>query len=194
MAPSPSARAATWLGVRRHGRPAHRPGRPRHDHIAVAGGYPARDVTGLPDPGRGGTVAILAGQPAWRDRGGIWPALEEAFGLAFVDEGRLAQADAVVVLPGGRPPERLAVPCLVLEPATDVRRSPFVVEVSRGDGVDHALRGQRLTEDAGRLPAPLPVGTAWRVLATAGGRPVWTRWTGAGGDREVASASCRERV
>jgi hypothetical protein len=133
-------------------------------------------------------VAILAGQPAWRDRGGIWPALEEAFGLAFVDEGRLAQADAVVVLPGGRPPERLAVPCLVLEPAADVRHSPFVVEVSRGDGVDHALRGQRLTEDAGRLPAPLPVGTAWRVLATAGGRPVWTRWTGAGGDREVASA------
>jgi hypothetical protein len=132
-------------------------------------------------------VAILAGQSGWRD-GDIWRALEEALGLAFVDADRLAQADAVVALPGAPAPERLPVPCLVLEPAANERRSPFVVEMSRCDDVDRALRGQRLTEEVGRPPAEVPVAAGWRVLATTGGRPVWARCTGAGGDREIASA------
>jgi len=119
-------------------------------------------------------------------------ALEEAYPVRFVGsrEEEIGAASAVIVLPGGRRPESLSVPCLVLGgPAGEEERgSSFTVEMSRSEGLDRALHGQRLTEHDRKPPPSIPIERGCRVLATVAGNPVWTQSNGESGDYERASS------
>lgn len=118
-------------------------------------------------------------------------ALEQACPVRFVGAGdaELATAAAVIVLPGGRLPERLAVPSLVLEgePAADA--SPFQVRLHEHDGLARALRGQRLVERTAPPPRPLALAAGQEVLAEVGDAPVWLRADDDGIARETAAAA-----
>jgi len=120
-------------------------------------------------------------------------ALEQAYPIRFVgsSESEIADAGAVIVFPGGSRPERLSSPCLVLEgPRADEEHgSSFIVEMSRGAGLDPVLRGQRLIEHDRRPPPPVAVEQGCEVLAAAAGRPVWTRREAQGGDGGLERAS-----
>jgi len=101
----------------------------------------------------------------------LWRALEEAYPVAFVARrgDEMGQVDAAVCFPGHSLPERLRVPCLLLERASAARaRDPFSVEMSRSSDLDRTLRTQRLLERE----------AAVRRLQAAG-VPV-VRWAGPG--------------
>lgn len=119
-------------------------------------------------------------------------ALEEGYPVRFVGstDEEIGAADAVIVLPGGRRPGGLSVPCLELggPPAVEERGSSFTVEMSRCEGLDRALRGQRLTEEDRMPPPPIPTERGCRVLATVAGKPVWIQSTGEAGHYERASS------
>jgi hypothetical protein len=136
-------------------------------------------------------VAIIPGSARLR-YSELLRALEEAYPVSFVGSSRseIDAADAVIAFPGGRHPDGLRVPCLVLEgPRPERRRgSSFTVELSRCAGLDRALHGQRLLERDATSPAPLANGTGSRVLATVAGKPVWVQNDAGGVDRETASA------
>lgn len=146
----------------------------------AAQGYPAPDVTG--DPMQ--TVAITPAAATTR-HAGLLAALAEAYPVRFTgtDDGRFAGASALIVFPGGARPHDMEVPSLALEAALrpSAPDAAFAVELARDPALHRALHGQRLTEH-GRIPAPVAAGG--RVLATAGGRPIWTRT----GDHETAGA------
>lgn len=136
------------------------------------------------------TVAIIPGSARLR-HGELLRALEEAYPVSFAGSSRseIDAADAVIAFPG-ECPDRLRVPCLVLEGSGPERErgSSFTVELSRSAGLDRALHGQRLLERDARPPAPLENGTGSRVLATVAGKPIWVRSDAEGVHRETASA------
>ncbi|HEV8450534.1 MAG TPA: hypothetical protein VGQ45_03810 [Gaiellales bacterium] len=118
-------------------------------------------------------------------------ALEQAYPVRFVPGGGdgLAAAEAVLVLPGGRLPERLAVPSLVLEGEQAAGASPFQVRIHEHDRLARALRGQRLVERMAPPPRPLVPVTGQEVLAEVGGAPVWLRSEDGGVARETAATA-----
>jgi hypothetical protein len=123
-------------------------------------------------------------------------ALEEAFPVRFTgsSDADIDTAGAAIVLPGGRKPARLRVPCLTLS-AQDERRErgrAFHVEMSRAVGLDRALHGQTLREDGQRPPVSLPVGSGAQVLATAAGSPVWVLNDASGTHEEAAGSAPTE--
>ena len=123
------------------------------------------------------TVAVVPGEAKSRYPE-LLNALEEAYPVRFIAQGGKDEArdvEAVVVLEGGRAPERLHVPCLVLEsPSQEQRREPFAVEMSRSAQLDRALVGQTLTEHASARPAEIEVAPGHDVLASVAGKPVWS--------------------
>ncbi len=151
---------------------------------------PASEVSG-DSPSRP-TIAIVP-ESARRDRPELIRALEDAYAVRFVGSSAtdIDAAAAVIVFPGARPPERLAVPCLVLEGrgAPDERRSAFAVQMSRCAGLDRALHGQTLVEHGCGTAATVGVERGGRVLALAGGSPVWTQSDAGGVERVTAGAA-----
>src|SRR5438132_4766793 len=123
---------------------------------------------GAVDPPLSKTVAIIpdAARTTFSE---LLRALEEAYEVRFVGSGagEIDSASAVIVFPGGRRPERLPIPCLVLQaPGADEHRgSWFAVDMSRCLGLDRALHGQRLVEYNRTPPAPVEVGRGSTVLA-----------------------------
>ena len=117
-------------------------------------------------------------------------ALEQAYPVRFVGGGdaELAAAAAVVVFPGGRLPERLAVPSLVLEGEPAAGAPPFRVRMHEHDRLAPALRGQRLVERTAAPPMPLAPAPGREVLAEVGDAPVWLRSDDGGIARETAAA------
>jgi hypothetical protein len=142
------------------------------------------------------TIAVVPGEAKSRYPE-LLNALEEAYPVRFVAQGGkdgVCDVEAVVVLEGGRVPERLNVPCLVLEsPSQEQRPQSFAVEMSRSAHLDRALVGQSLTEHASARPAEVEVAPGHDVLASVAGKPVWTCFVSEGGVfREKASASLSE--
>jgi hypothetical protein len=142
-------------------------------------------------------IAIVPGE-AMSQYARLFNALEEAYPVRFVgvtgDPGA-EQIGAVIVLPGGRAPERLTVPCLVLEASHHNTRHlrPYRVEMSRSVRLDRALVGQELIEHASPRPAGIEVGPGHDVLASVAGKPVWSCGTAEHGVwREHACASPTE--
>ncbi len=137
------------------------------------------------------TVALIPGSAriAYRE---LFRALEEAYPVRFVGSSGsdIGSADGVIVTPGGRRPERLTIPCLVLEGprAEEQRGFSFAVEMSRCAGLDRALHGQRLMEHNRKAPGPVAIENGSRVLAVAAGKPIWARSDAGGTDCETASA------
>ena len=153
-------------------------------------------MTGLPDDGHeelsDARLRRLAVVPvsALESHRELWRALEEAYPVAFVARrgDEMGQVDAAVCFPGHSLPERLRVPCLMLERASAARaRDPFSVEMSRSSDLDRTLRTQRLLEREAAAPAVLEAERGTDVLATVEGNPIWVRRPTAGG-REVAAA------
>ena len=153
-------------------------------------------MTGLPDDGHeelsDARLRRLAVVPvsALESHRELWRALEEAYPVAFVARrgDEMGQVDAAVCFPGHSLPERLRVPCLMLERASAARaRDPFSVEMSRSSDLDRTLRTQRLLEREAAAPAVLEAERGTDVLAAVEGNPIWVRRPTAGG-REVAAA------
>jgi hypothetical protein len=142
------------------------------------------------------TVGVVPAEArSWYPR--LFTALEEAYPVRFVaprGEDGVGSADAVVVLEGGRAPEGLRVPCLVLEsPNQEHGGKPFAVEMSRSARLDRSLNGQRLIEHASPHPVGVRIGPDHDVLASVAGKPVWSCSAGEGGIlREHACASLTE--
>ncbi len=142
------------------------------------------------------SIAIVPGE-AMSQYPRLLSALEEAYPVRFVgvagDRGA-EQMGAVVVLPGGRAPEHLMVPCLVLEASREARDvHPYRVEMSRSVQLDRALIGQELIEHASPRPAGIEVGPGHDVLASVAGKAVWSCGTTEHGVlREHACASLTE--
>jgi hypothetical protein len=118
-------------------------------------------------------------------------ALEQAYPVRFVGGGdaELAAAAAVVVFPGGRLPERLAVPSLVLEGEQAPGAPPFQVRLQEHHRLAPALRGQRLVERTAPAPGPLAPAAGQEVLAAVADAPVWLRSDDGGIARETAAAA-----
>ena len=118
-------------------------------------------------------------------------ALERAYPVRFVGDGdaELAAAAAVIVFPGGRLPERLAVPSLVLEGEPAAGAAPFRVHMHEHDRLARALRGQQLAERTAPSPGPLAPAAGQEVLAEVGDAPVWLRGDDGGIARETAAAA-----
>ena len=136
------------------------------------------------------TVAVLPAS-ARAAHAELLQALEPAFRVRFTgsDPAAVAAAVAAIVFPGGRPPERLSIPSLVLtEPHGGADRgSGFAVRLSDSPLLERALRGQKLVERHTPPPAPVAADGA-AVLATVDGRPVWVSRRSAGVEQVTASA------
>jgi hypothetical protein len=136
-------------------------------------------------------VAIIPGGATVGYRA-LTRALEEAFPVRFVgsSESDIDAASAVIVFPGGRRPERLRVPCLVLKGSRthEERGASFTVEMSRCAQLDRPLHGQALTEHDRRPPTSLVTARGCRVLAVAAGKPIWTQSELDGIDHVTASS------
>jgi len=119
-------------------------------------------------------------------------ALEEAYPVQFVGSrtGDIDTAAAAIVFPGGQRPESLPIPCLVLTaPGAESQRGlGFAVDIARCADIDRALHGQRLAEQHHGMPAALPLDGCLRVLASAGGKPVWVQSVAGGVHWSAASA------
>jgi hypothetical protein len=120
-------------------------------------------------------------------------ALEEAYPVRFAacaGGGEIGAASGLIVFPEGSRPERVAVPCLVLEgPGADHERgASFTVELSRCPELHRALHGQRLVEHDRRPPPAVAIPAGGRTLALAAGRPIWTLCDARDGDCQTASA------
>ena len=136
------------------------------------------------------TVAVLPAS-ARAAHAELLQALEPAFRVRFTgsDPADIASAVAAIVFPGGRAPERLSIPSLVLtEPHAGADRgSGFAVRLSDSPLLERALRGQKLVERHTPPPAPVAADGA-AVLATVDGRPVWVSRRSAGVEQVTASA------
>jgi hypothetical protein len=143
------------------------------------------------DPPPRPAVAIIPGSARLRHPELI-RALEEAYAVRFVGSSGsdIDGAAAVIVFPGGRRPEGLAVPCLVLKGrgATEQPGSSFAVQISRDTGLDRALHGQTLVEDDRSAPAGLVIEPGCRVLALAAGKPIWMQSESGGVECVTAGA------
>jgi len=141
------------------------------------------------------TTLALVPAPVRQRLAELFRALEEAYFVRFVDArpDEIDSCAGVIVFPGGQPPERLSVPCLVLEALAGERErdAGFVVEMSRCAGLHRALRGQNLKESGRSVPASVPADRGGQVLAVANGAPIWWRRDD-GTHREIASALPRE--
>jgi hypothetical protein len=133
-------------------------------------------VAVIPDAARAGHRRLLAG-------------LEQAYPVRFVGDAELAAAAAVVVFLGGRLPERLAVPSLVLEGEPAAGASPFQVRLHEHEGLARPLRGQRLVDQTAPPPRPLAPAAGQEVLAEVSDAPVWLRGDDGGIVRERAAAA-----
>ena len=137
------------------------------------------------------TVSIVP-QSALAANGELLLALEEAFPVRFVgsSDAEIDASGAAIVFPGGVRPSRLPIPCLSLTggPAPGGGDRAVGVEMARDAGLDRALHGQSLRDEHHGLPAPVPVGRGFRVLATAFGAPVWVVKDSPAGREETASA------
>jgi hypothetical protein len=133
-------------------------------------------VAVIPDAARAGHRRLLA-------------ALQQAYPVRFVGDDELAAAAAVIVFPGGRLPERLAVPSLVLEGEPAAGASPFQVRMHEHEGLARPLRGQRLVERTAPQPRPLAPAAGQEVLAEVGDAPAWLRRDDGGIARETAATA-----
>jgi hypothetical protein len=141
------------------------------------------------------TVAVIPARAAERYPE-LWRALEEAYPVRFVHRraGDLTPADAAIVFPGDRAPERFHGPCLELHAEPPHRPGATLqVELCTSDALDRPLRGQTLAEHDRGAPVPLGGVDGWQVLATAEGSPIWARRAAAAeGERVAAAAVPRE--
>ena len=135
-------------------------------------------------------VAVLPDADGARHRP-LLAALEQAYPVRFVGGGddELAAAAAVIVFPGGRLPERLAAPSLVLEGEPAAGASPFQVRMHEHDGWPGRCAGSGWSSAWRRRTRPLAPAAGQEVLAEVGGAPVWLRGEDGGITRETAAAA-----